>query len=72
MNQTVKPLDEATEELSEPARRALEMGAIVHRRSRFGPFVPDPTFRVIGPLDVRELMGRCDPDDDIDPLRPEE
>jgi len=60
MSQTVKQPDEATDELSEPARRALELGAVVHRRTHFGPFVSD--IRVIGPLDVRELIDRCDPD----------
>ncbi len=73
MSQTVKHSDEATDELSDVERRALQLGAVVHRRTRFGPFVPDPVLRVVGPLDVRELMGRCDPDDDdVDVPRSEE
>ncbi len=72
MSQTVKRPDETTDELSQVERRALQLGAVVHRRTRFGPFVPNPMLRVVGPLDVRELIGRCDPDDEIDALRSEE
>lgn len=61
MSQTVQQPNEIDDDLSEAQRRALEMGAVVHRRTRFDPFVSD--IRVVGPLDVRELMGRCDPDD---------
>lgn len=62
MSQTAKQPNETDDGLSEPQRRALELGAVVHYRSNWEPFVSD--IRVIGPLDVRELMGRCDPDDD--------
>ena len=57
---------QSSEETVEAWREALRRipGVVVHERTRFGPFVPDPRLRVIGPLDVRELMGRCDPDDD--------
>ncbi len=64
MSQTMQQPNETNDELSEPQRRALEMGAVVHRRTRYGPFVSD--IRVVGPLDVRELMGRCEPEDPSD------
>lgn len=66
MNQTVQQPNETSDEAAETRREALRRipGVVVHRRTRFGPFVPDPMLRVIGPLDVRELIGRCDPDDD--------
>ncbi len=70
MSQTVKQPDETTDELSEPQRRALAMGAVVHRRSNWEPFVP--LMRVAYPVDVRELMGRCDPDEFDDRSLPDE
>lgn len=60
------PGDDADETVLAAWRESVRRipGMIVHERSRYGPYVPK--IRVAYPVDVRELMGRCDIDSDND------
>ncbi len=74
MSLTEKHPARSAEDAAEARREELRRlpGVVVHERRRFDPFVPSPQLRVVGPLDVRELMGRCDPDDDAERVHEDE
>ncbi len=64
------PARDADEDAIEAWRESVRRipGVVVHERSRHGPYVPK--IRASYPIDVRELIGRCDDDDDGDRSSP--
>lgn len=66
MSSIAKRPQPTTGDVAEARREALrrDPAVIVHRRTKVGPFVSQ--IHVAHPVDVLDLMGRCEPDDSDD------